>query len=36
MVLGPAAEFAIEAPDDAKIDVPPGWQALPVKRMKVA
>jgi hypothetical protein len=36
MVLGPAAEFAIEAPDNAKIDLPSGWQALPVKRVKVA
>jgi hypothetical protein len=35
MVLGPAAEFAVEVPDDSAIDVPPGWQALSVKRVRL-
>ena len=26
MVLGPAAEFAVETPAEAEIDVPAGWQ----------
>ena len=25
-VLGPAAEFAVETPAEAEIDVPAGWQ----------
>jgi hypothetical protein len=35
MVLGPASEFAVEAPADAAIDVPAGWQALRVKRVRL-
>lgn len=34
MVLGPAAEFAVEVPGAAPIDVPAGWQARPVKRVR--
>jgi len=36
MVLGPAAEFAVEVPDDTAIDVPPGWQARRVKRVRLS
>ena len=35
MVLGPAWEFAVEAPADADIEVPAGWQGLRVNRVKV-
>ena len=35
MVLGPAAEFAVEVPDDTAIEVPPGWQARRVKRVRL-
>jgi hypothetical protein len=35
MVLGPAMEFAVEAPDHAKIDVPSGWQSRSVKRVRL-
>ena len=36
MVLGPACEFAVEAPADAKIEPPAGWQGLRVRRVRVA
>ena len=29
MVLGPAAEFVVETPAEAEIDVPVGWQTSP-------
>jgi hypothetical protein len=35
MVLGPASEFAVEVPGNTPIDVPPGWQSLPVKRERI-
>ena len=35
MVLGPAAEFAVEVPDGTVIEVPPGWQARRVKRVRL-
>ncbi len=35
MVLGPAAEFAVEAPDETEIAVPSGWQARRVKRVRL-
>ena len=35
MVLGPATEFAVEVPDDTAIEVPPGWQARRVKRVRL-
>jgi len=35
MGLGPAMEFAVDAPADAQIEVPPGWQARPVNRGKL-
>jgi hypothetical protein len=35
MVLGPAAEFAIETPAEAEIDVPAGWQRRRVTRMRL-
>jgi len=35
MVLGPAAEFAVEVPDDTAIEAPPGWQARRVKRLRL-
>jgi hypothetical protein len=35
MVLGPAAEFAVEAPADAAIEVPTGWQARRVNRVRL-
>jgi hypothetical protein len=34
MVLGPAAEFAVEAPADAEIDVPAGWHCRRVTRIR--
>ncbi len=36
MALGPALEFAVEAPANVDIDVPAGWRALRVNRVKVA
>ena len=36
MVLGPAAEFAVEVPDDTAIEAPPGWQARRVKRVRLS
>ena len=40
MVLGPAAEFVVETPAEAEIDVPVGWQTSPrlakTKRTSVA
>ena len=36
MVLGPAPEFAVEAPGDVDVDQPAGWQALRVNRVKLA
>ena len=35
MVLGPAAEFAVETPAEAEIDVPAGWQRRRVTRMRL-
>jgi hypothetical protein len=35
MVLGPAMEFAVEAPDHAKIAAPSGWQSRSVKRVRL-
>ncbi len=35
MVLGVPAEFAVEAPDDAEIDVPAGWQSRRVRRTRL-
>jgi hypothetical protein len=35
MVLGSAAEFAIEAPGDIEIEVPSGWQARRVHRIRL-
>ena len=36
MVLGPAAEFAVEVPGDLEIEVPPGWQLrCCVKRVRL-
>jgi hypothetical protein len=36
MVLGPAAEFAVEVPGDLEIEVPSGWQlCCCVKRMRL-
>jgi hypothetical protein len=32
MVLSPATEFAVEAPDHAVIDAPSGWQSRSVRR----
>ncbi len=36
MVLGPAREFAVEMPGDTEIDVPSGWQALRVRRIRLS
>lgn len=36
MVLGPAAEFAAITPGDTAIEPPPGWQALPVRRVRLS
>ena len=35
MVLGPAPEFAVEVPGDMAIDIPSGWQARSVKRVRL-
>ena len=35
MVLGPAAEFAVETPAEAGIDVPAGWQRSRVTGMRL-
>jgi len=35
MVLGPAAEFAVETPAEAEIDVPAGWQRRRVTRTRL-
>jgi hypothetical protein len=35
MVLGPAAEFAVETPAETEIDVPAGWQRRRVTRMRL-
>ncbi len=35
MVLGPAAEFAVEAPEGVEIEVPSGWQARAVRRLRL-
>jgi len=35
MVLGPATEFAVMVPGDAEIEVPQGWQARRVKRVRL-
>jgi hypothetical protein len=36
MVLGPAAEIAVEVPGDREIEVPPGWQLrCCVKRVRL-
>jgi hypothetical protein len=35
MVLGPAAEFAVETPGEAEINVPAGWQRRRVTRMRL-
>ena len=35
MVLGPAAEFAVETPGESEIDVPAGWQRRRVMRMRL-
>jgi hypothetical protein len=36
MVLGLPAEFAVEAPGDTEIEVPPGWQARRVRRVRLS
>ena len=36
MVLGPAKEFAVEVPGDTEIEVPPGWQSLRVRRVRLS
>lgn len=36
MVLGAAAEFAIEAPDEAEIETPSGWTAHRIRRVHLA
>jgi hypothetical protein len=36
MVLGPAAEFAVEAAADAEIDVPAGWHCRRVTRIRLS
>jgi hypothetical protein len=35
MVLGPAAEFAVETPGESEIDVPAAWQRRRVTRMRL-
>ncbi len=35
MVLGPAAEFAVETPGEIAIEAPPGWQARRVQRVRL-
>jgi len=35
MVLGPATEFAVAVPHDSEIEVPQGWQARSVKRVRL-
>ena len=35
MVLSPAAEFAVETPAEAEIDVPDGWHRRRVTRMRL-
>jgi hypothetical protein len=35
MVLGPAAEFAVETPAEAEIDVPADWQRCRVTRRRL-
>jgi hypothetical protein len=35
MVLGPAAEFAVETPAEAEIDVLAGWQRRRVTRLRL-
>jgi hypothetical protein len=35
MVLRPAAEFAVETPAEAEIDLPAGWQRRRVTRMSL-
>lgn len=35
MVLGRAAEFAVTVPDETAIELPPGWQARSVKRVRL-
>jgi len=36
MVLGPAAEFGITVPGETEIEVPSGWQARRVRRVRLA
>lgn len=35
MVLGASAEFAVEAPGDSEIEIPPGWQARRIRRVRL-
>lgn len=35
MVLGPAAEFAVDAPNHDEIEVPSGWQSRRVRRVRL-
>lgn len=35
MVLGPAAEFAVETPADVEIELPAGWQSYRVQRLRL-
>jgi hypothetical protein len=35
MVLGPGAEFVVETPAEAEIDVPVGWQRRRMTRMRL-
>jgi hypothetical protein len=35
MVLGPAAEFAVETPAEAEIDVPASWQCRRLMRTRL-
>jgi hypothetical protein len=35
MVLGPAAEFAVEVPGHSDLEAPSGWQARPVRRVRL-
>ena len=36
MVLGPAAEFAVEIPGHSDLEAPPGWQARRVRRVRLS
>jgi hypothetical protein len=36
MVLGPAAEFGVSVPGDTEIELPSGWQARRVRRVRLS